>query len=69
MYSATGKWESKDSFSLSGTQSEDHILWANVSSKASDYVDSRGYLSAMATISLPPLPQFTGYMETDYVAL
>jgi hypothetical protein len=66
---ATGVWDKFQSYSVTGTTGTDYVLWANVSSNPDTYVDGRGFLCAMAVNPLPPTPQFTGDIQTDYVAL
>lgn len=66
---ATNAWVQKDTYTDSGTGNIDHVLWAHISSGADTYADGRGFVCFLVTISLPPFPQFTATMETDYVGL
>jgi hypothetical protein len=65
----TGNWELADSYSLPGQSQRDNVLWARASTGASGYPDSRGYLCVLATVPIPAIAQYTGYLESDYAAL
>jgi hypothetical protein len=66
---ATGQWDLADSYTLPSQSQNDYTLWARGASGATGYPDSRGYLCAMVTVPLPGMARYTGYLETDYVAL
>ena len=65
---ASGKWENMDSYDLGGPARDDQFLWANVGSGASAYLDSRNHVCLMVTVPQPMIGQYTGLIETDYVA-
>lgn len=66
---ATGAWDRTDGYSLGSQATDDSVLWGRSATGASGYPDTRGYLCFMVTIPVPAAARYTGYLQTDYVAL
>jgi len=64
---ATGQWENFYSFSHPSSLVDDREAWFNASAGANDYIDARGALTMMATVSSASYAE--SEMDTDYVSL
>jgi len=68
MYNATSTtWELFGSYQRPSMIAMDLEFWFNATGNSSNYVDNRGYVSMMATVSAATFQQST--MDTDYVSL
>jgi hypothetical protein len=67
MYNAvTGLWEEYYSMARPSMMEEDKEAWFNETASPNDYVDARGAITMMATVSAA---MFATEMDTDYVSL
>jgi hypothetical protein len=68
MYNATATtWELFGSYQRPSMIAMDMEFWFNATGNSSNYIDNRGYVSMMATVSAATFSQST--MDTDYVSL